>query len=509
LTSGIAPPEGNALTRGYQAAVVGPITKGISMMAEYDPVEAFQALTGRPVTNQWPHLPAPGTPEARTQSMETAKAIVPQDLAGGLATAASIAAGPAGPFVRVAAPMVAAGVGDLLSGKDLGASSETAALYGAAGLIPEVAGKAGSWLLRSVSNNPVLGGKANLEANYAKKIGDAIGKIVPEMGGATTADALAAASKLPRGVTLPPGFSQQPAWEQKLGEMLDVARTNIKGAISDQPLNLASWPGAAQNPAGATLLNAAGQPIRPVATGAVKTAPLDEALGMLSALYRRGYSGEVIRPEMAGLERGAAKQMAHDLKQEITAELIRLDPNPQQLARRLFQESQNKYAMGLEIIRDIAGSVKLGPRGTALDEGALQQTVFSRLNEVGQKLGRQRVAEEPPGDALKTYLGAVYNDAPGFGRSALGTGTGDIGDSLRRAYGQGQGGTPAGLAAPFKAILENAGARYFGQQPFATPPRVMQGIDLLAQRLMDQARQRGVTIQAPVTGLRSPFTPQP
>ncbi len=498
-SSGGPPPAPDPRTlpaRLYQDYIAAPLTKGVSYIARLDPE----------LSDYDPPSKIPGEPQSPEEVLalaeSRAKLVVPQHLSDALVTAALPALRPASVGGRLALGAGAKALGGLLEGKSVSDNAiDTAVTTGTLG-VTEAALKAMPWLARSVSNNPIVGGKRNIEDAYTKRVADAIGDIIPEFRGAEKAADLVAAVKLPRGVKLPPGWSQQRSWDEALGEMMDVARANIRGQIQDAPLQLTTLPG--RQPAGpvGTLLDAAGQPIQNVATQGVRATTLDDALGMLTALYQRGFSSKVLRPEVAGIEPAAAKQMAQDLKQEITSELIRLDPT--QAARQLFQQSQNKYAMGTEIIRDVGKALRLGPTGATLNESALQQAVFDRLKSVGEKLGRQRVAEDVPGAALAKYLDAIYNQAQGFGRSALGAGTGDFGDSLRRAYGQGQGGTPAGLAAPIKAFLENAGARYFGQSAYSPPTNLAPILDAIANQMMEHARQRGVNVTVPV-----PLVPPP
>lgn len=391
-------------------------------------------------------------------------------------------------LARVLGPAIGGEIGNQLEGGQTGRGALTqggGALLGEA--IGQGVGGAGGAILRGVSNNSIAGGKRNIANNYQATVGRTIGELIPELGTPRTGEDFAALARLARGTRLPPGMSQQPGHEELLGGMLDTAAANINQLVGPRGLNITQVPPGALPatvpPAGAaTLLNAQGQPIQGTAASAGSAVPFDQALGLLRQLYGRAYHGGVgaTNPAIAALDPTAAKQAADVLKQEITAELQRLSPE----ARNLFQTSQNKYAMGTEIAADIDQALRLSPNRTELTEPALQQTVFNRLGDVSAKLGRQRVAEDTPGDALTKYLAAVYNRG-GLGKTIPATGTGNIGDSFRRAFLQGQGGTPSAIAAVPKAVAENAGAVYTGQKPysgFTLPPVLQQALDVVLQR---------------------------
>lgn len=393
-------------------------------------------------------------------------------------------------LTRILGPAIGGEAGNQLQG---GPTGQGALTQGGGALAGEGIGaglRGAGAVLRGVSNNPIAGGKRNIANNYQEDIGRTINELVPEMGRPRTGEDFAAMSRLARGTRLPGNMSQQPGHEEALGGMLDTAAANINQMVGPRNLNITQLPpGAlpARRAGGATVLDAMGEPVTTTPASAGSAMPFDQAVGLLRQLYGRAYHGgsSVTNPAIAALDPTQAKQAAELLKQEINQELQRLSPE----ARNLFQSSQNKYAMGTEIAADIDKALQLSPNRTELNESALQRAVFGRLGDVSAKLGRQRVAEDAPGDALTKYLAAVYRNG-NLGQTIPSTGTGNLGDSARRAFLQGQGGTPAAMSAIPKAIGENAGAVYTGQKPYSRgltlPPVLQQALDAVLQRQAGQ-----------------------
>ena len=481
-------PAATAYPEGFTPAASPPTTPPAGLPG---PTEMLQGLRGS-VGKMLGKTPLQHAPEWYQELVNP----VPGSLmeAGGLlggGVAAKATRG-WGPLNRILGGALGAEGGNLAAGGTPGQGALVGGVGSTAGEVIGALPRPLGWLARSVSNNPVIGGKRNIADAYQTRLGRTIGEIVPEMGTPRTGEDFAALARLARGTRLPGGMSQQRGYEEALGEMLDVAAANINQMVGPRQLNLTALPpGSLPAVQGATLLSAQGQPLENVVAASRGAAmPFDQALATLRELYARAYqSGGPIRSQaVAAMDPTAAKMLAESLKQEITAELQRLSPQ----ARQLFQTSQNKFAMGTEIAQDIDRALRLSPNRTELAEQALQQTVFDRLGDVSAKLGRQRVTEATPNDALTRYLGAVYNQG-GLGKTIPSTGTGSFGDSFRRAYGQGQGGTPAGVAAIPKAVLENAGAVYTGQQPYARsftlPPMLQQALDVVLQQQAARAGQ--------------------
>ena len=451
-------PEAQRPKPGWFARGARPLTRGVSDVIStlalggiVDP----QTVTGM----------APGVQQGADV---VAKTLVPQTAteagmmlgtggAGKLATSALKGASFAQRARRGGTRIAGATMGGAVGGttEDVGAVGG-AARGALAGTLGESAG-----VLGGIAQRRLPGGKERMARQYQKDIGGAIRAIIPEVGTLETGRDFAQFARLAQDVHIPGARGAATT----LGDMLDTAAAEINAHMAGRTLNV---------PSAMTIRNARGQPIGGVQVRGTAALTFDQAVGQLRRFYRQAWTAEQARQ---GEQAFRAREKAGRLFGEMEAELLRQGKRIGVGAylAETFRQSQQKYAMGLELSKEVGRALKLNQEGSRLDEPALQQVAFDRLRQATRTFKRNL------GD-LDTWWRSVYQGDE-FAKSRIPAGPGSVVGSMLEPYrmiGEQRGGSAALAGALPRSLIPGISAQYVGAPRLNPRDETRLLLDLLA-----------------------------
>jgi len=385
----------------------------------------YEILTGqRPLITGVQAPPEYQTPPESPLGQIVAGAInpVPPTLPAAGATLGMWGLGPFGPLARIGGAALGAGFGAELEGQPFEEQVGEAGKTGTAVGIGEAIGAGLSKLARSLPNNPLFGGKANIAAQDAAKYGSEMGENVPALAGARTAEDLRLLAAGSRDV---PGSGLY-----KLGEMKAQAVRQIEGITGNAPFTVQG-----QN----MTLQEANDLLSEIGARAFSRNPLDRTF---NGIDQRRLYGDVLNDIKQGLTTtdpsGVALSQFERVQALYQAGRGYLDPlkNPQ-----AFRSYEDQIQFNTPFFQKILGS----PRGEASLRKKLGDAEFERLR-----------------DAL------LRGGAPGT-TDVLPRWAGNISDPVAQLFRSGGGATTGLLALP-RTLLPNLGGGYAGRAPYSLSP---------------------------------------
>lgn len=455
------PPQENWLTRNYRDYVAEPVTKAVSFMGEYDPMEAYQKWTGQPVTNQWPHLAAPGSPQAQTESDAFARQVVPQTPAGGAGAVAGAAAAPFGLLANILAPAIAAGGASLLSGNPEQEAGVDAALAGGIGGASKVITQGGSALIRAL---PWMKGLIN--ESQAQGLQGVIGGINRDASLAVNDQAV---SPLLKG-----GTTMAKLRQAATGGDLHQAASDSMGAAMKQIDALAGSPSLAGD-----ALNRGYEMLPQI----IK----DELIGPLGA---QGYTleqAQAIRsymgskafaqsPQGQGLTPAAQQSLWKKMTDEINSFL---PPEGQ----ALWAQANKQYG-GISVIDEFLNeraATQGLPNRMFLNRNTLSDYLDVNRADLIRRMGREQYDQ-----VVQSVLGGAQ---PGT-RDILTPGAGTPLSALLQTLGRGTNtGSINAVGVPLRTALPGVGSEWTGRAAFGADPGVQALMNYLTQQQADDFRR--------------------
>jgi hypothetical protein len=357
--------------------------------------------------------------------------VVPPDLPSAGAQLGTLL-GPT-PLLRVGLGALGAGGGKAL---EPGASMEDILKSaGLTGLITgglEGAGALGSKILRSVPNNPLIGGKRNIAEQAAATYGRQMGETVPELAGATTSE--------------------------RLRELASGSGRAALGASKEQTI---------QRIEGAT---------GPGFTIDVQGTPMSlrEANDALSAIGAKAFSRNPLERTVNGVDQ---RQLYGAVAQDIEQGLAKVSAP----VLDLWQNAQQMYRQGMSYLKPLmqGSAYQMGPSGAQLNTTTLQKLFSTPKGEAAYRRG----LGEEAFDALRD---ALSRGAPPGAVDRLAPGTGGALDPLLQSLQNSGSGLTSPILGILKGLLPNLGSTYAGaagRAPYAVPPLIQKLADMYGQRL--------------------------